>query len=265
MEENKPEKDEKIEEANEAQKVEEIVENHEENSNEIKKENTENNEEPKEEIASEIEQNNETLNSVEQPKQEEKIEEHKEEKVEKKDKFKAIKIIWKIIKAILTIALLLVFAVIAIQRISHNKVTVGGYGIYTIVSESMVPEYQLQDMLFAKKTDPADIEIGDDVVYLGEKDDFKDKIVTHRVIKKNYDGTQYTFITKGIANPIEDPAITGNQIYGKVVLKSTVLSTISKVINTTYGFYIVIFVPFVIIITLELIDTVNERKKLKRN
>lgn len=182
-----------------------------------------------------------------------------------KKQFKVLKIIWKIIKTILVIALLLIFAVIAIQRLSNNKVTVGGYGIYTIVSESMVPEYNLQDMLFAKKTDPADIKVGDDVVYLGEKDDFKDKIVTHRVIKKRYDGNQYSFTTKGIANPIEDPEITGDQIYGKVVLKSTVLSTISKIINTTYGFYIVIFVPFVIIITLEIIDTVNERKKLKRN
>lgn len=191
--------------------------------------------------------------------------EEKPEPKKRTDNFKFFKVIWKIIKTILIVVLALVFAVIVVQRVSHNKATIGGYGIYTIVSESMVPEYNIWDMLFAKKVDPASINVGDDVVYQGKEGDFVDKIVTHRVIKKKYDGNSYSFITKGIANDIEDPEINASQIYGKVVLKSTILTTISKVINTTYGFYFIIFVPFVIIVTLEIIDTVNERKRLKRS
>lgn len=191
--------------------------------------------------------------------------EEKPEPKKRMDNFKFFKVIWKIIKTILIVVLALVFAVIVVQRVSHNKATIGGYGIYTIVSESMVPEYNIWDMLFAKKVDPASINVGDDVVYQGKEGDFVDKIVTHRVIKKKYDGNSYSFITKGIANDIEDPEINASQIYGKVVLKSTILTTISKVINTTYGFYFIIFVPFVIIVTLEIIDTVNERKRLKRS
>ena len=199
---------------------------------------------------------------VQEPKEETIVQEPASAK--KKDKFGFIKFLWKIIKTILIIVLGLVLAVILVQRVSHNKATVGGYGIYTVVSESMVPEYNIWDMLFAKKTDPALINIGDDVVYQGTEGDFVDKIVTHRVIKKSRMGNSYTFVTKGIANDAEDPAITGDQIYGKVVLKSVVLTAISKTINTTYGFYFIIFVPFVIVVTLEIIDTVNERKKLKK-
>ena len=200
----------------------------------------------------------------------EKMEEVKEEskddkKNKKKERFKPIKIIWKIIKTLLIIVLFLVFLVIAVQRITNNRVTVGGYGIYTIVSESMVPEYHVWDMLVAKEINPADIQVGDDVVYMGAVDDFNGRIVTHRVIKRRYDGEKYAFTTKGIANDIEDPEITEGQVFGKVIFKSTILSTISKIINTTYGFYFIIFVPFVIIVTLEVIDTVNEREKLKRN
>ena len=185
---------------------------------------------------------------------------------QKKDnKFGFVKFMWKIIKTILVVILALVLAVIVVQRVSKNKATIGGYGIYTIVSESMVPEYNIWDMLFAKKVAPEEIKIGDDVVYQGKEGDFVDKIVTHRVIKKTRHGNSYTFVTKGIANPVEDPEISADQIYGKVVLKSVVLTTISKVINTTYGFYFIIFVPFVVIVTLEIIDTVNERKRLKRS
>lgn len=183
----------------------------------------------------------------------------------KNDSFGFLKLLWKILKILLFILALVVFAVILVQRVSNNKATVGGYGIYTIVSESMVPEYNIWDMLFAKETDPADIQIGDDVVYQGKEGDFVDKIVTHRVIKKIRHGNNYTFVTKGIANDIEDPAIEQDQIYGKVVLKSAVLSFVSKVINNEYGFYFIVFVPIVIIVSLEVIDTANERKRLKRN
>ena len=183
----------------------------------------------------------------------------------KTSKFAFIKFLWKIIKTILIVVLALVLTVIIVQRVSHNKATVGGYGIYTVVSESMIPEYNIWDMLFAKKVDPSEIKVGDDVVYQGKEGDFADKIVTHRVIKIIRHGNDYNFITKGIANPVEDPEITADQIYGKVVLKSVVLTEISKLINTTYGFYFIIFVPFVVIVTLEIIDTVNERKKLKNS
>ena len=185
--------------------------------------------------------------------------------IKKENNFGFFKVLWKIAKTILVIIALLVFAVIIVQRVSNNKANIAGYGIYTIVSESMVPEYNIWDMLFAKKTDAAEIQIGDDVVYQGKEGDFADKVVTHRVIKKTRHGNSYTFVTKGIANDLEDPAIEEDQIYGKVVLKSAVLSLLSKVINNAYGFYFIVFVPLVMIISLEVIDTVNERKQLKRN
>ena len=183
----------------------------------------------------------------------------------KKSKLNFLKFIWKIIKTILIILLVLVFFVIVVQRVTNNNASVAGYGVYTVVSESMVPEYNLMDMLFAKKVDPATLEIGDDVIYQGKEGDFNGKIVTHRIISKKEDNGRYVFVTQGIANTLEDPAITGDQIYGKVVYKTTVLSYLSKVLNNAYGFYFLIFVPFVIIVTIEIIDTVNERKRLKKD
>lgn len=188
-----------------------------------------------------------------------------EKKESKKDNnsLSFIKVLWKIIKLILIGLLLLVFIVIIVQRISNNKMSVAGYGVYTVVSESMVPEYKVFDMLFAKKTNPTDINVGDDVVYQGKEGDFAGKIVTHRVIKKRGTPGTYTFTTKGIANDLEDPEIDDSQIMGKVLFKSVILSLISKVLSNTYGFYFLVFVPFVVIVTFEIIDTVNERKRLK--
>lgn len=177
---------------------------------------------------------------------------------------KVIKIILMIIKLIATLFVIGVFTIIFLQRVSNNSVNLGGYSLYTVVSESMLPKYELWDMIFVKETDPEDIKLYDDVVYIGEKDDFKDKIVTHRVISIRQEGDKYIYTTKGLNNSVEDPEITEDQLLGKVLCKSTILSFLSKIINNIYGFYFVVFVPLVIVIFLEVLEMINERKELKK-
>lgn len=175
------------------------------------------------------------------------------------------KIISIIVKTVLTICIVAVFSIIFVQRVSNNKFTIGGYGIYTIISPSMRPEYEVFDMIIAKNVDdPLTLKKGDVVVYKGEKDDFKDKIITHR-IDKVYTGTNpRKFLTKGDANDYPDPEITSNQIMGKVEKKIVTLSFLSHIVNNIYGFYFIVFVPIVILIFWEVMDSINEKKELKR-
>ncbi len=174
---------------------------------------------------------------------------------------KIFKIISMTIKAILSLFIVLIVSIIFIQRISNNKVTLGGYSIFTIISESMLPKYEIGDMVFAKKVDPREIKVGDDVVYLGEKGSFKDKIVTHQVVKKQKINGQYLFETKGLANPTSDPQINETQLLGVVIFKGNILSFLSRIVNNTYGFYFVIFIPLAILFCFEIIDIIAERKE----
>ena len=177
---------------------------------------------------------------------------------------KLLKVFAMIIKAVISFLAIVVVSVIFIQRISNNKVNLGGYSIYTIVTESMVPKYNVYDMVLVKKTDYNNINVGDDVVYMGEKSDFAGKIVTHQVISKDViNGITY-FHTKGIANDLEDPLVNQKQIMGTVKFKSNILSLISKVVNNPYGFYFIIFVPFAILLVMEIIDVNEERREKKR-
>lgn len=168
-----------------------------------------------------------------------------------------------VLKGITSIVIIFVICIIFIQRVSNNKVTLGGISMYTVVSESMKPKYEIYDMLIAKKVDSSTIKVGDDVVYMGEKSTLKDKIVTHQVIKKDYKNGKYIFQTKGINNDIADPEIEGRQILAVVVSKSNILSMISHVVNNSYGFYFIIFVPFVILLFFEILDIKKEKAALK--
>lgn len=173
---------------------------------------------------------------------------------------KFIKFLLKFIKVIVWIFVLLVIFVILVQRIFNNQVSIGSFRMFTVVTGSMEPVYNVGDVVISKEVDSSTIKKGDDVVYLGEKNDFKDKIVTHRVIKIEKKDNEYYFTTKGIANDYSDPVISSDQIYGKVVYKPVVLSFLSGILNTKLGFYLLIFVPVAFLIFLEILDYIKRKE-----
>lgn len=173
---------------------------------------------------------------------------------------KALKIIGNILYYMLVVLVLLILLVVLLQRFTHNNASIGGIRIFNIVTESMVPEYKVGDILISKSIDPSKIEIGDDVVYMGEVGSFQGKIITHRVIDIEKDGDNYKFHTKGIANEYEDPAVvTADQIYGTIIYKTHILSFISKIINNLYGFYFLIFIPLAVLIIVKIVKIHREK------
>lgn len=173
---------------------------------------------------------------------------------------KALKIIGNILYYILVVIVLLILLVVLLQRFTHNNASIGGIRIFNIVTESMVPEYQVGDILISKSIDPSKIEIGDDVVYRGEVGSFQGKIITHRVIDIEKDGDSYKFHTKGIANEYEDPAVVfEDQIYGTIIYKTYILSFIGKIINNLYGFYFLIFIPLAVLIIVTIVKIHREK------
>lgn len=85
---------------------------------------------------------------------------------------KILNVIVKTIKAIVTLFIVFVVSTIFIQRISDNKINLGGISIYTIITQSMEPKYNVGDMVFSKKVDTSTLKVGDDVVYMGKEGDF---------------------------------------------------------------------------------------------
>lgn len=167
------------------------------------------------------------------------------------------------IKTVFSILAILVVAVILVQRISNNNVSLGGYRLYTVITESMTPVYKVGDMVLAKEVTPNMIKVGDDVVYQGKVDDFAGKTVVHRVIRLSKTNGKYQFVTKGVANTAEDPIVLEDQVVAKVIYKTFILSFISKIVNNVYGFYFAILVPFTVLIFIEIVRTVDEKKMEK--
>ena len=176
---------------------------------------------------------------------------------------KIFKILTTIIKVAFLFVIIAYLAFILVQKIGDNK-SIGGYRIFTILTGSMKGVYDINDVVLVKKVDKKTLKVGDDIAYLGEKDSYKGKIVTHRIINIENKNNQMIIHTKGVSNILEDPVITNNKIYGKVESKLTFISLINKTIKNKYGFFFLIFVPLVLVIFLEIADTITDQKLEKQ-
>lgn len=177
--------------------------------------------------------------------------------------------IFRIVKMILNILvgafLVLFLLVVCLQRFSGNKLSIFNYRMFTVASGSMMPKYEVGDVLISKHVDPGKIKVGNTISYLGQTGDFKDKVITHEVIsiEEDVDGRK-VFHTKGLSNIIEDPIVYENQIYGVVKYKAVVLSAIYKLIGTQYGILLVA-IPILYIVGSELLSFLLENEEKKRN
>ena len=187
-----------------------------------------------------------------------------EDKVKKLKNNKTLKIIMNIIRVIIIVILAAFVLVVCMQRFSNNKLSLLNHRLFAVVTGSMEPKYKVGDVLISKDIDPSKIKVGDTISYLGNNSNFYGKVITHEVIsiEKDTDG-KLVFHTKGIANTIEDPVVSEDQIYGVAITKFKILSFLSKIVNNIYGFYFIVFIPFAVMIFLEFIDIIHDKNKIK--
>ena len=159
---------------------------------------------------------------------------------------KIFKVLWNILSKIITILILFVSIIIVVQKVTNNKESFFGYRIFRVQTGSMIPKYNIGDVILVKEKDIDKIKVGDDVTYKGENGSVKGLLVTHRVIDiEEVDGKK-AFHTKGIANNLEDPIVYGNQINGVVQTKLYILSLICLLLNNKYVFYFCGVLPLTI-------------------
>ena len=146
-----------------------------------------------------------------------------------------MKKIGKIIYILMIILLILLIAFAVVQRTSDNRKGIFGIKIFTVISWSMIPVYDIGDILIVKEVTPNEIHVDDDITYKGEKATVRNKTITHRVVSidKEEDGN-YKIVTKGVNNLAKDPAINQTQVYGKVIGHISIISYILKIITNVY-------------------------------
>lgn len=157
---------------------------------------------------------------------------------------KILKIVFKVLYNLLVVACVLLIAIIVLQKITDSNRSVGGYRIFRVITGSMLPEYDVGEVVISKETNPNNIKVGDDIVYKGTYGDYSGKIIMHKVTQIDVgENNDLTFHAQGLhSSSVEDPQIKSNQIYGVVKFKSKMLSILYKLATSIYSSFIIIIV-----------------------
>ena len=154
---------------------------------------------------------------------------------EKIENNKSLNILISIIKFIVYAFLVLLLITILVQKLSQNKKTIGGFMIFTVASGSMSGEYEIGDIIVTKTVPEEELKVGDNITYISRANGYDNitegMVITHKLISIDEERGVKKYTTQGIVNPIPDVPITFDQIYGKVVYKTAILSYIGRIIN----------------------------------
>lgn len=176
-------------------------------------------------------------------------------KINIKSIFQTAKNVWKVLEKLIMVAIIFICAIIITQRLTNNDKSFLGYRIFRVQTGSMIPKYEIGDVILVKEKNIDKIKVGDDVTYWGRTGTMKGKLVTHQVINiEDVDGKK-TFHTKGIANKLEDPVIYEEQINGVVQCKLYVLTAITMALSNQYIFYFCGIIPLTIFVFLAFVKT----------
>ncbi len=181
---------------------------------------------------------------------------------ETREKTSIFRFIFNLIKTFITLVLLFFALIVIIQRVSNNKNSFLGYRIFRVETGSMIPKYNVGDVILVKEKDIDKIEVGDDLVYEGNQGQVNGRIITHQLIRIeiNEDGEQ-VFYTKGLANSSEDPKVSASQIRGTVIRKVYLLSWLFDLLYHKYAAYFIIVIPATIYISFSFIHKALRKER----
>lgn len=162
---------------------------------------------------------------------------------------KILKTVFKVVHISILVVIILCISSIIYNKIKHpeSPFTIFNYQLYVDVTNSMVPNLNVNDIIVVKRCCEKDIEVGDIVTFRE-----KDSTITHRIVEVVSDNGKNKYKTKGDNNKSEDDRlITYEEIEGVFVHKIPYL-----------GFFITDKVSFILLIFLILLLTYFPYHKL---
>ena len=153
---------------------------------------------------------------------------------------KVLNILFKIIYNVLICFCILLIIIVVWQRATNSNKSFYGYKLFRIISGSMVPEYNIDEIVVCQDIDTKILEVGDVIVYRGRIGELNNKLVMHEIVGITESNNGLIFSVKGIQNITGDPNVSSGQILGKVVFKSQILTYIYSLATSAYSSFIII-------------------------
>ena len=169
------------------------------------------------------------------------------------------KVTKKIFKYIILNILIILFIINLILSFEENTHILGIY-MFNIVSESMEPTLEVNDVVVVQKCEPSQLKKDDIITFQQEG-----RTISHRIIDITNEKNTIKYKTKGDNNKIPDPDLVDEgQVYGKVIFRIKKIGKAISYIQNVRGFLNIGIFAVIVYILVSLRDKQKNTRKMKR-
>ena len=162
---------------------------------------------------------------------------------------------------------MMIFTVVSVTTFNRNDRDLFGYKMYIVNSDSMAAtDFNAGSLILVKEVDPATLKEGDIITFMSQDTNSFGETITHKIRKLTTDAEGNPgFITYGTTTDTDDETIvTYPYVLGKYQSNIPGLGFFFNFLKTTPGYFVCIFIPFMLIIIYEGVKFFNLFRRYKK-
>lgn len=162
---------------------------------------------------------------------------------------------------------MMVFTIISVTTFNRNDRSLFGFRAYVVTSDSMSKtDFDAGDLILVKNVDPVTLKEGDIITYMSQNPESFGETITHKIRTLTTDANGNPgFITYGTTTDTDDATIvTYPYVLGRYEKAIPNIGTFFTFLKTTQGYFVCIFIPFMLLILYQGLNCIRLFRRYKR-
>lgn len=162
---------------------------------------------------------------------------------------------------------MMIFTIVSVTTVDRNDRSLFGMRFYIVMSDSMsATGIDAGDIVVVTETDPSTLQAGDIIAYTSRQTESYGETITHMIRERTTDENgSPAFVTYGTTTGTNDElVVTYPYVLGKLKFTIPKLGTFFQFLKTVPGYFLCIFVPFMILILYEGVNCVSIFRRYRR-
>ena len=182
---------------------------------------------------------------------------------------KAFNVIKDLIVGLLAVVAIgvMLFTIVSEIVLDRTERSLLGYKAFIVLSDSMsATDFEAGDLILVKEVEPVTLKEGDIIAYTSQAPESYGETITHKIRSRTMTKNGSPgFITYGTTTGNNDEFIvTYSDILGKYQGRLPKAGTFLQFLKTIPGYIVCILIPFMLLITFQVVSCAKEMKEYKR-
>lgn len=162
---------------------------------------------------------------------------------------------------------MMIFTIVSVNTFDRTDRSLFGYKAFIVLSDSMsATDFSAGDLVLSKEVDPSTLQAGDIISFQSTDPDSYGEVVTHKIRELTTDENGNPgFITYGTTTDTNDENIvTYDFVLGKYQTRLPGVGKFFQFLKTTPGYIVCIFLPFLLLILVQGINSIRLFRRYKQ-